>query len=95
MTRHDEGAGVMFRSSVGDRKDLLRTIIIGNSGSGRSWLAERLSDASARHVTDLDDVHWLPEAYDAKRERETAIERAVAAARAQSKIDCGVYIMSG
>ena len=81
----------MLRSSVGDREDRLRTIIIGNSGSGKSWLARRLGDASARQVTDLDDVHWLPGGHDAKRPRETAIELAAAAASAQSWIIEGVF----
>ncbi len=81
----------MFRSPVGDRKDLLRTIIIGNSGAGKSWLAKRLGAASAQQVTDLDDVHWLPGGYDEKRDRAAAIERAVAAARDRSWIIEGVF----
>lgn len=81
----------MFRSSVGDREDLLRTLIIGNSGSGKSWLAKRLSDASAQLVTDLDDVHWLPGGYDEKRDRAAAIEMAAAAASARSWIIEGVF----
>ena len=91
MTRLDAGAGEMFRFSVGDRKDLLRTIITGNSGSGKSWLARRLDDASAQHVTDLDDVHWLPGGHDERRNRAAAIELATAAARAQSWIVEGVF----
>ncbi len=81
----------MFRSSVGDGKDRLRTIIIGNSGSGKSWLAERLGDASAQRITDLDDVHWSPGGHDEKRDREAAIELAIAAARARSWIIEGVF----
>ncbi len=81
----------MFRSSVGDREDRLRTIIIGNSGSGKSWLAKRLGDASAQQITDLDDLHWLPGGHDIKRPRETAIELAAAAASAQSWIIEGVF----
>ncbi len=81
----------MFRSPVGDRKDLLRTIIIGNSGAGKSWLAKRLGAVSAQQVTDLDDVHWLPGGHDEKRDRAAAIERAVAAARARSWIIEGVF----
>lgn len=70
---------MMPRSSVGDGKSLLRVIIIGNSGSGKTWLARRLGDVSARHITDLDDVHWLRGAHDTKRPREAAIELAAAA----------------
>ncbi len=81
----------MFRSSAGSRQDLLRTLIIGNSGAGKSWLAKRLGDASAQQVTDLDDLHWLPGGYDAKRPREAAIELALAAARARSWIIEGVF----
>jgi len=91
VTRHDEGAGEIFRSSVGDGNENLRTLIIGNSGSGKSWLAKRLGDASAQRVTDLDDVHWLPGGYDAKRPRETAIELVTVAASARSWIIEGVF----
>ncbi len=81
----------MPRSPTVAREDLLRTIIIGNSGSGKSWLAKRLGDSSAQPVTDLDDAHWLPGGYDEKRDRSMAIELAVAAASARSWIIEGVF----
>lgn len=72
-------------------RDLLRTVIVGNSGSGKSWLAGRLGDALAQPVTDLDNVHWLPGGHYEKRDREKAIELAVEAANAQCWIIDGVY----
>jgi len=49
----------------------MRTIIIGNSGSGKTWLASRLSDASGGSVVHLDDLFWEPGGFDKKRPQET------------------------
>jgi len=37
-----------------------RTVIIGNAGAGKSWLAGRMHAALSLPVSDLDDIHWLP-----------------------------------
>lgn len=49
----------------------MRTIIIGNSGSGKTWLASRLSDASGGSVVHLDDLFWEPGGFNKKRPQET------------------------
>ena len=36
-----------------------RTLIIGNSGAGKSWLASRLAASAARPHTSLDDIYWI------------------------------------
>lgn len=37
-----------------------RVFIVGNGGSGKSWLAKELAAKIGFPVTHLDDVHWLP-----------------------------------
>ncbi len=37
-----------------------RIFIVGNGGSGKSWLAKRLATKLRLPVTHLDDFHWLP-----------------------------------
>lgn len=48
--------------------ELSRIVIIGNSGSGKSWLAERLAIQLRSPTVDLDDIHWLPGGYQARRD---------------------------
>jgi adenylate kinase family enzyme len=62
-------------------KLLARTVILGNSGSGKSWLAEQLAQLLKSQAFDLDEIHWLPGSYQTRRdlsEARTAV-RAVAA----------------
>ncbi len=73
------------------RHQLERIIIIGNSGSGKSWLARRLGQTLGLATTDLDDLHWRPGGYDRKREKGEAIQLAGAAAGGQAWIVEGVY----
>ena len=68
-----------------------RTLIMGNSGSGKSWLADRMGRALGLATTDLDDIHWLSGSYEQKRERGEAIQLAVAAASGQAWIVEGIY----
>jgi adenylate kinase family enzyme len=52
--------------------DLSRTVILGNGGSGKSWLAERLADQLALRAIDLDLVHWLPGGFNDRRDPKEA-----------------------
>ena len=36
-----------------------RTLVVGNAGSGKSWLVRRLSKRSEAPVFQLDDVMWM------------------------------------
>jgi adenylate kinase family enzyme len=49
---------------------LTRTIIIGNSGSGKSWLAKSLSVIHSVPVICLDRLFWLPGGFNRKRAKE-------------------------
>lgn len=44
-----------------------RTVIIGNSGSGKTFLALRMSEASGIPVIHLDEIFWLPGEFNRKR----------------------------
>jgi adenylate kinase family enzyme len=49
----------------------MKTVIIGNSGSGKTWLARAISSAMAAPVVHLDDIFWEPGGFDQKRSSET------------------------
>ena len=50
-----------------------RILILGNSGSGKSWLSGRLAVLLGCEPVDLDAVHWEPGGYDRPRDRDDAI----------------------
>jgi hypothetical protein len=54
--------------------DFQRTVIIGNGGSGKSWLAEQLSRNLSVPAIDLDVIHWEPGGYNVMRDKSLAIE---------------------
>lgn len=37
-----------------------RVFVIGNGGSGKTWLTEKLSEKRSAPSVHLDDLHWLP-----------------------------------
>ena len=45
----------------------MRTVIVGNSGSGKSWLAKRLGENASAQVIHLDEIFWLPGGFNEKR----------------------------
>ncbi|MGY2185266.1 topology modulation protein [compost metagenome] len=71
--------------------DLTRTLIIGNSGSGKSWLAQRLAEQLQVPWTDLDRIHWLSDEHSISRPRAEALGMARIAADEPSWVIEGVY----
>jgi adenylate kinase family enzyme len=71
--------------------DLTRTLIIGNSGSGKSWLAERLAGHLQVPWVDLDKIHWLSDEHSIPRPRAEALAMARIAADEQHWVIEGVY----
>ncbi|KEX92541.1 adenylate kinase [Pseudomonas putida] len=73
--------------------DLTRTLIIGNSGSGKSWLAQRLAERLQVPWTDLDRIHWLSDEHSIPRPRAEALAMAMAriAAEQERWVIEGVY----
>lgn len=71
--------------------DLTRTLIIGNSGSGKSWLAERLAGRLQVPWVDLDALHWLSDENSIARPRAEALGMARVAASEERWVIEGVY----
>ncbi|WP_137804838.1 adenylate kinase [Pseudomonas sp. G(2018)] len=71
--------------------DLTRTLIIGNSGSGKSWLAERLAAHLKVPCVDLDSIHWLSDEHSIARPRGEALGMARIAASEERWVIEGVY----
>ncbi|WP_223460147.1 MULTISPECIES: P-loop NTPase family protein [unclassified Pseudomonas] len=71
--------------------DLTRTLIIGNSGSGKSWLAQRLAEQLRVPWTDLDRIHWLSDEHSIARPRNEALTMARIAAEQERWVIEGVY----
>lgn len=71
--------------------DLTRTLIIGNSGSGKSWLAQRLAEQLRVPWTDLDRIHWLSDEHSIARPRNEALGMARGVASEEHWVIEGVY----
>lgn len=46
----------------------MRAVILGNSGSGKTWLAVRLAKKFGSPVVHLDDIFWQPGGFNEKRD---------------------------
>ncbi|WP_338584854.1 adenylate kinase [Pseudomonas sp. MAG733B] len=71
--------------------NLTRTLIIGNSGSGKSWLAQRLAEQLQVPWIDLDRIHWLSDEHSIPRPRAEALGMARIAADEPRWVIEGVY----
>ena len=45
----------------------MKAVIIGNSGSGKTWLANRLAEATNTETVHLDHIFWQPGGFDIPR----------------------------
>lgn len=69
----------------------MRTVIFGNSGSGKTWLARRLAEKAGGSVVHLDEIFWLPGGFNEKRDP-SDVSRLINARRAEAQwIVEGVY----
>ena len=68
-----------------------RILIIGNSGSGKSWFATRLAEKTSLPVTELDTLNWEPGGYGSAREKEAVLYDALTIAKKERWIIEGVY----
>ncbi|QVN23562.1 hypothetical protein [Burkholderia pyrrocinia] len=71
--------------------DLNRTLVIGNPGSGKRWLANRIAAHISAACVDLDLIHWVPGGYNAARERADAIRLVRQAAGTDRWVIEGIY----
>jgi adenylate kinase family enzyme len=68
--------------------DLTRTLIIGNAGSGKTWLAGQLAALSVIPTIHLDDLRWTPGQYGKARDNQLAMDDV---ARADAWLMEGVF----
>ena len=69
----------------------MRTVIVGNSGSGKTWLATRLGERAGASTVHLDDIFWQPGGFEQKRSPDD-VARLIDAHRTQPNwIAEGVY----
>ncbi|MGR3795429.1 hypothetical protein [Vannielia sp. SX4] len=71
--------------------DLNRTVVIGNTASGKSWLSGRLGKRLSSPVVDLDRIHWINGDYRRKEKKVIAVEKTQRAAEREKWIIEGVY----
>lgn len=69
----------------------MKTIILGNSGSGKTWLANRLAKQTNATVIHLDEFFWQPGGFDRKRSPMEVEELIAASKRSASWIVEGVF----
>ena len=69
----------------------LRTLVIGNSGSGKSSLAEGLGALVHAPIFDLDLIHWKDDGYGAKQDEDVARQKVADMAATQRWVIEGVY----
>ena len=69
----------------------LRTLVIGNSGSGKSSLAEALGAQVHAPVFDLDLIHWKDDGFGAKQDEDVARQKVADLAATERWVIEGVY----
>ena len=67
-----------------------RTFIIGNGGSGKSWLARRLAEKQGVPLVHLDDLHWLPN-FAGERPRDDRDRLVAESAEGEAWVMEGIY----
>lgn len=68
-----------------------RIVIMGNGGSGKTWLALRLAESLSLSLVHLDDVHWEPGRYGIARDRAVVHEDVRSIAAGEAWLIEGVY----
>ncbi len=68
-----------------------RILIIGNSGSGKTWLSQRLSELLNVGVIHFDDIFWEQGGFNKKREREIVYQEITKLSQGDNWIMEGVF----
>jgi adenylate kinase family enzyme len=71
--------------------DRTRTLIFGNSGSGKTWLARKLAEAWKRTAIHMDDLRWEPGNYGMSRDNQTVVNEIIQTADTDQWLMEGVY----
>ncbi len=83
-------ASVVDRDSLRRERVMDRIFVVGNGGSGKSWLAKELAAKLRFPLTHLDDLHWLP-GFAGERPRHERDQLVAEAADGASWIMEGIY----
>jgi len=70
---------------------LQRLLIFGNGGTGKTWLAQEISDILHRPAIHLDDRRWIPGQYGVARDNQLVFDEVVEAGKADRWLMEGVY----
>lgn len=70
---------------------LQRILIFGNGGTGKTWLAGKISGALHRPAIHLDDLRWLPGHYGIARDNQVVFNEVAEAGKADQWLIEGVY----
>ena len=57
---------------AGHTPDFARSLSLGNSGSGKSWLSWELDERLGIAGIDLDTIHWDPDGFEVARDKDAA-----------------------
>jgi adenylate kinase family enzyme len=68
-----------------------RILILGNSGSGKTWLGNKLAQRLKAPVIELDGLHWVPGGFNQRRPPEEAKDAVRNAATLDAWIIEGVF----
>ncbi|EJC82889.1 adenylate kinase-like kinase [Rhizobium leguminosarum bv. trifolii WSM2297] len=68
-----------------------RVLIMGNGGTGKTWLARRIGDQLRQPIIHLDDIHWEPGGYGTARDKTLRDAMVKTAAEGESWVMEGVY----
>ena len=68
-----------------------RVFIMGNGGTGKTWLAQRIGERLGHPIIHLDDIHWEPGGYGVARDRTLRDTMVKAAAETDRWVMEGVY----
>lgn len=69
----------------------MRAVIVGNSGSGKTWLATQLASIMVCNVVHLDELFWEPGGFDRKRAPEAVESLILSSKISKSWIVEGVF----
>lgn len=69
----------------------MNTVIIGNSGSGKTWLAQRLAQKNNALLIHLDEIFWMPGGFDEKRSPEARLSLVQKSKEAKNWVVEGVF----
>lgn len=68
-----------------------RTVVFGNTASGKSWLSKKLGTKLSSGVVDLDQIRWIDGDYSRREAKQVAVAKTVENAKRDQWIIEGVY----